>query len=563
MTPTPSEETPVSGFLGLGIAPKLLEALARNNYVTPTPIQKQSIPVAIEGKDMVGIAQTGTGKTLAFGIPMIQRIARMGGKGLALLPTRELALQVEEQFQKIGRGAGLRTAILIGGAAMGPQIAAIRNKPHIIIATPGRLIDHMEQKIVKLDDVSVLVLDEADRMLDMGFLPQINRILREIPKTHQTMLFSATMPREIVEIAQRFMTSPTRIEIATSGTLAENVDQELYVVRKEHKVRLLEKLLEEHKGSVLVFTRTKFGARRLAHEVVRMGHPAADIHSDRSLAQRREALDGFKSGKYRVLVATDIAARGIDVTGIEMVVNFDVPENPEDYVHRIGRTGRAGMSGIAVTFAMPDQGSEVRDIERLIRKVLEISPMPTDLPPERPRPPMSQSAERPQYQQRGGYQGGRRQGSSGSHSGGRTPSYGDTRKKAPHADGRVASYGDTRKSSTPGDTRQPHQISHRPSAPARQEPRPAAHQEGPVKSHDRRIPAGSFEASQPTNHGVGVPGKDRAYLPGLDDGIKNALGGLWPGDSSNAMKSVQTPAPRHQEHHRKPETGKRFPSRHK
>jgi ATP-dependent RNA helicase RhlE len=496
---------------------------------------------------------------------MIQRIARMGGKGLALLPTRELALQVEEHFQKIGRTAGLRTAILIGGAAMGPQIAAIRNKPHIIIATPGRLIDHLEQKIVKLDDVSVLVLDEADRMLDMGFLPQINRILREIPKTHQTMLFSATMPREIVEIAQRFMNSPVRIEVATSGTLAENVDQELYVVRKEQKVRLLEKLLAEHKGSVLVFTRTKFGARRLAHEVIRMGHAAADIHSDRSLSQRREALDGFKSGKYRVLVATDIAARGIDVTGIALVVNFDVPENPEDYVHRIGRTGRAGMSGVAVTFAMPDQGDEVRGIERLIRKVLEISPMPSDLPPERPRPPMSASDSRPQYQQRGGYQGGRRpSGGGGGGYQGHRPAYqtdrarvtsqGDTRKKAPHADGRVASYGDTRRSAQggPGDRR-----------PAQPEPRRDPSQEGPIKSHDRRVgPAATFDASQPASHGVGVPGKDRAYLPGLDDGIKNALGGLWPGDSSNAMKSTQTPAPRHQEHHHKPETGKRFPSRH-
>ena len=492
---------------------------------------------------MVGIAQTGTGKTLAFGIPMIQRIARMGGKGLALLPTRELALQVEDHLQKIGRIAGLRTAILIGGAAMGPQIAAIRNKPHVIIATPGRLNDHLEQKIVKLDDVSVLVLDEADRMLDMGFLPQINRILREIPKTHQTMLFSATMPREIVEIAQRFMHSPVRIEVATSGTLAENVDQELYVVRKEQKVRLLEKLLIEHKGSVLVFTRTKFGARRLAHEVIRMGNAAADIHSDRSLAQRREALDGFKSGKYRVLVATDIAARGIDVTGIEMVVNFDVPENPEDYVHRIGRTGRAGMSGIAVTFAMPDQGDEVRGIEKLIRKVLEISPLPSDLPPERPRPPMSQSADRPQYQQRG-RQGSSRQGG-GSYQGHR-PAYqndrrqasqGDTRKGSSHQGGRVASYGDTRR--------------------GHQEPRPA-HQEGPVQSRDTRVgPAAPFESNRPTSPGISAPGKDRAYLPGLDDGIKNALGGLWPGDSSQAMKSVS-----HQEHHRKPETGKRFPSRH-
>jgi len=407
---TPSHVTPQlppdSGFLGLGIAPKLLEALARNNFIQPTPIQKQAIPVALEGKDLVGIAQTGTGKTLAFGVPMLQRIARAGGKGLVLLPTRELAIQVEETLQKVGKAAGLRTAILIGGASMKPQLDAIKKNPHVIVATPGRLIDHLDQKTLSLADVKTLVLDEADRMLDMGFLPQIDRVLRAVPKERQTMLFSATMPAEIVKIADRFMKSPLRVEVARAGTAAELVVQELFVVHKHDKLRLLDKLLHEYKGSVLVFCRTKRSAHRISRDLKHWGLPAAEIHSDRSLNQRREALEGFKSGKYRVLVATDIAARGIDVTGIELVINFDVPENPDDYVHRIGRTGRAGMSGKAVTFAMPEQGDEVRAIEKLIRKVLEISPIP-QLPVER-RPAAHDFAPRPH----GGFRGPspRRQG---------------------------------------------------------------------------------------------------------------------------------------------------------
>ena len=507
MTPpkAASPSTEAATFNGLGIAPKLLESLAINKYVHPTPIQLQSIPVAIEGKDMVGIAQTGTGKTLAFGIPMLQRVARMGGKGLVLLPTRELALQVDETLHKIGKAAGLRTAILIGGASMRPQVDALRKNPHVIVATPGRLIDHLEHKTANLEDVSVLVLDEADRMLDMGFQPQINRILRTVPSKRQTMLFSATMPHEIVAIAQKYMTSPTRIEVARAGEAAANVSQELFVVQKHAKVRLLEKLLNDHKGSVLVFTRTKFGAKRLTRDVIRMGHPAAEIHSDRSLGQRKDALAGFKNGKYRVLVATDIAARGIDVTGIELVVNFDVPENAEDYVHRIGRTGRAGMTGKAITFAMPDQGSEVRDIERLIRKVLNISPMPTDLPAERPQQPReyggaSSSHGSSRYGNssggsRGGYGAPRSQGSS---YGAKRPgtSYGDTRTN------RSASYGDTRSTSY-GDTRgTPSRLDSRAIPPRKFNPR----KRGPI------MPDAPLADAPPKAAGEG-----RTYMPGLDD----------------------------------------------
>ncbi len=383
MTPQPHQQP--SGFYGLGIAPKLLDILSRHKFVTPTPIQEQAIPVAMDGKDLIGIAQTGTGKTLAFGLPIIQRLARLKGRGLVLLPTRELALQVDETFQQIGRPLGLRTAILIGGTSIKPQIAALAKNPHVIIATPGRLIDHLNQKTLNLHDVNVLVLDEADRMLDMGFAPQINKILYVVPKNRQTMLFSATMPEDIVRIASSHMKLPVRVEVARAGTAAEKVVQELFVVKKDAKNRLLDKLLTEYHGSVLVFCRTKYGAKKVTRAVQAMSHAAAEIHSNRSLNQRREALDGFKSGKYRVLVATDIAARGIDVTGIELVLNYDLPDNPEDYVHRIGRTGRAGLSGRAISFAMPEQGKEVREIEKLVRIMLPISKLP-ELPPDRPMP---------------------------------------------------------------------------------------------------------------------------------------------------------------------------------
>jgi ATP-dependent RNA helicase RhlE len=367
-------------FGGLGIAPKILDVLSRLGFKTPTSIQHKAIPAAIEGKDIIGIAQTGTGKTLAFGIPLIQQILKAGkGKGLIILPTRELALQINESMQKIGRGFGIRTAVLIGGAPIYNQKRAIRENPHIIIGTPGRIIDHLEQKTLRLHDVTILVLDEADRMFDMGFAPQINKILKVVPRDRQTMLFSATIPDGVVKIASNHMKLPVRVEIARSGTTAENVEHELFVVKKDQKFPLLRKLLEEYKGSVLIFLRIKFSARRICDYLRNIGISAAEIHSNRSLGQRREALDGFKLGRYRVLVATDIASRGIDVKGIELVINFDLPENPEDYVHRIGRTGRAGMAGKAISFALPDQGSKVREIERLTRLYLPISKLP-DLP---------------------------------------------------------------------------------------------------------------------------------------------------------------------------------------
>ena len=378
-----SAQPPVKDFNGLGISKGLLKAIDRLKFTEPTPIQEEAIPAGIEGKDIIAIAQTGTGKTLAFGVPMIQRLAKSKrGMGLVVVPTRELAVQVDESIQSVGRSQGLRTAVLIGGASMIHQIRDLKKNPRIIIATPGRLLDHLERRTLKLSNIEMVVLDEADRMLDMGFAPDIKKIFKAIPKERQTMLFSATIPKEIIAIAQRQMVDPIQIEIDRSGTAAEKVDQEMFFIDKHAKSRLLEVQLNQHDGPVLVFTRTKRGASKLTRKVNNMGYKSAEIHSDRSLAQRRQALEGFKKGKYRVLVATDIAARGIDVSGIELVVNYDLPSNSEDYVHRIGRTGRAGLAGRAISFATKDQRKDVKSIERLLQTTLPVSSIP-HLPKER------------------------------------------------------------------------------------------------------------------------------------------------------------------------------------
>jgi len=383
-----------NSFYGLGIAPSLLESLDKLDFKTPTQIQSQAIPIAISGKDIIGIAQTGTGKTMAFGIPMIQRLAQEKKQGLVVVPTRELAIQVDEVLVKIGKTFGLRTAVLIGGTAPGPQLRSLAKNPHVVIATPGRLIDHLDQKNIRLGNVGVVVLDEADRMLDMGFLPQIKRILQALPTERQMMLFSATMSPEIMNIASSYMKLPTPIEIARAGTTADNITQELFIVTRDQKNPLLQTVLEQYRGSTLVFTRTKHGAKKVAAYVRALGFGGVEIHSNRSLAQRREALQGFKTGKYRVLIATDIASRGIDVAGIELVINFDLPQTSDDYVHRIGRTARASAKGHAITFAMPSERREVLAIERLIRKNLPISKLPN-----LPAPKIIPREEEPREQQ--------------------------------------------------------------------------------------------------------------------------------------------------------------------
>lgn len=364
-------------FYGLGISPQILDSLAKLGFKSPTPIQHKAIPIGLEGKDMIGIAQTGTGKTMAFAIPMIQRLASgVKGRGLILVPTRELALQVEQSVLKIAGAFGIRSAVLIGGDPIERQIRALAKHPRVLIATPGRLNDLMKQRKVHLSDVHILVLDEADRMLDMGFAPQIDQILQTVPKDRQTMFFSATMASEIVKLTSKYLKLPTQVEVAAQGTTAERVTHELFIVSRERKKDLLQKLLAQYRGSVLLFCRTKIGAFKVARALRAMNHNAIDIHSDKTLAQRRKALDGFKSGLYRVLVATDIAARGIDVVGIELVINYDLPDEAENYVHRIGRTGRAGMAGHAISFAAPDERNDVMSIEKLIKTALQVSQHP-------------------------------------------------------------------------------------------------------------------------------------------------------------------------------------------
>jgi ATP-dependent RNA helicase RhlE len=378
---TPKKPTDFT-FSNLGIKPKLLLILEKLKFSKPTAIQHQCIPHAIEGKDIVGIAQTGTGKTLAFVIPMIQRLAENKGQGLILLPTRELALQVNEVLQSIGQHIGLRTAVVIGGASSYQQLQALRRNPHVVVSTPGRLIDYLEHNSYSLNKVNIVVLDEADRMLDIGFMPAIKQILGAAPRERQTLMFSATMPSAIAEIASRFMKMPLRIEVAPSGTAAKNVEQELFIVSKELKGQLLDKILSDMPGTVLIFSRTKFGAKKITANIRAMGHSAVEIHSNKSLAQRKLAMEGFKSGKFRVMVATDIASRGIDVNDIALVINYDLPDNPEDYVHRIGRTGRAEKYGKAVSFATPDQRGDIKQIEYLIKKSIPILALPV-LPPRR------------------------------------------------------------------------------------------------------------------------------------------------------------------------------------
>lgn len=368
-----TRHTAQSGFDNLMIAPKLLSIIKSFGYENPTPIQRDAIPSAIEGKDILGIAQTGTGKTLAFAIPLIQRLSSVKGRGLIILPTRELALQVDETLRKIGRTIGLKTVVLIGGARMETQLRSLKTNPHIVVGTPGRINDHIERKTLKLDAVSVLVLDEADLMLDMGFAPQIDRILETVPKVRQTMLFSATMPPAIRQLASSYMNEPVRVEIARSGSTPDAIEQEVRYVDSGQKVSMLDTLLKEREGSAIVFVRAKYSAKKLCTELNNLRYSATEIHSNRTLAQRRFALDGFKAGKKRVLVATDIAARGIDVSGVAMVVNYDVPENPEDYIHRIGRTGRAGLKGHAVSFATQSQRHLIYRIERLLQSSLAVT----------------------------------------------------------------------------------------------------------------------------------------------------------------------------------------------
>jgi ATP-dependent RNA helicase RhlE len=364
-------------FADLGLSQKALHALERAGFEHPTPIQAQAIPPALAGKDVIGTAATGTGKTAAFVLPILERLTgKTGTRALVLAPTRELALQIGDEVERFGKGRHLRGAVVIGGVGMGQQTAAFRDRVEIVVATPGRLVDHLQQKTARLDEIEILVLDEADRMLDMGFAPQLARILAKVPKARQTLLFSATKGGEVADFARAHLRDPVLVEVARSGTTAERAVQHVFLATQEEKLPLLLALLEADDLSTLVFTRTKRRADKVAKAVERAGHKVARIHADRSQGQRRMALEGFKDGTYRVLIATDIAARGIDVAEIGHVVNFDLPHVAEDYVHRVGRTARAAASGRASSFAAPEEKDLLRGIERLTRVDLPRADVP-------------------------------------------------------------------------------------------------------------------------------------------------------------------------------------------
>ena len=360
-------ETTDQKFESIGLAPAIVDAIRSVGFEHLTPIQAAVIPQVMAGHDVIGLAQTGSGKTAAFVLPMAEKLTHgRGVRGLILSPTREIALQTKSFLDLFGANHQLRTACLIGGVKMRPQITALRETPDIVVATPGRLLDHVERRNVKLDDIEILVLDEADHMLDLGFLPQMKEILRRLPRKRQTMMFSATMPDTIEMIARDFMSNPVRVDITPKGGAAEGITHRLYVVKLEDKRKALLELLHEELGSTLVFARRKIDADWLYHILERQGHPVSRIHSDLSQGRRVEALRGFREGEHRILVATDIAGRGIDIPGIQHVINFDIPEAVDDYVHRAGRTARGAARGIVSTIATWQDLPMVRQIETIL-----------------------------------------------------------------------------------------------------------------------------------------------------------------------------------------------------
>jgi ATP-dependent RNA helicase RhlE len=360
-------------FADLGLTAPMLKALADAGYQRPTPIQAQAVPLALKGRDIIGLAMTGTGKTAAFVIPIIERL--LGGpkrtRALILTPTRELCVQVEESFRKYGKHSGLGVIPVYGGVGYDPQVKALRGGVDVVVATPGRLLDHLEKQNVVLDEVEILVLDEADRMLDMGFAPQINRIVAQLHSYRQTLLFSATMPPEVEALARKYLRKPVVVQVGRRSGAATTVQHFVYPCPKDKKTSLLVELLKkESLDSVLVFTRTKHGADRVVKALEKVGINAGAMHADKTQGQRTKALEDFKKGKLRVLVATDIAQRGLDISGISHVINYDVPQQAEDYVHRIGRTGRAATTGDAYTFMCADEIAMVRSIERVIGQAI-------------------------------------------------------------------------------------------------------------------------------------------------------------------------------------------------
>jgi len=386
--------TAVPNFFDLGLSAPILGVLAAKGYAAPTPIQFQAIPPVLRGRDLCGIAQTGTGKTAAFALPILQRLAALPQRAapptcraLVLSPTRELASQIADSFRAYGAGMPLSTAVVFGGVTIGPQRQKLARGVDILVATPGRLLDLIDSRSLTLSSVQVLVLDEADRMLDLGFIHALKRIVKLLPRQRQTLLFSATMPRPIAALAEDYLNDPVKVVVAPAATTVERVEQRVVFVASDRKRDLLATLLRDPVlARVLVFTRTKHGADRVVRHLVSAGIEATAIHGNKSQPQRERALAGFRDGQTRVLVATDIAARGIDVDGVSHVINFELPNVPEDYVHRVGRTARAGAAGIAIAFCSDEERPYLRDIEKLTRCCLRAIPVPSATPAQRNNP---------------------------------------------------------------------------------------------------------------------------------------------------------------------------------
>ncbi len=372
---------PLNKFEALGISPKLSAKLAENQIADPTPIQTEAIPIVLTGRDVMGLAQTGTGKTLAFGLPIIHRLIKLGTKpapktvrALILAPTRELAKQIEDNLKMFQGGGHLRINMVVGGVSLNPQRKRLERGTDILVATPGRLIDLLNQEALTLSEVEYLVLDEADQMLDMGFIHDLRKISKLIPEKRQTLLFSATMPKLMEELAATYLDHPRRVQVARSGKTADKVAQSVHFVAKAAKAELLVELLDAHRDELaLVFARTKHGAEKLKVVLERKGFAAGSIHGNKSQNQRDRSLLAFKQGELRILVATDVAARGIDIPDVAYVYNFDLPNVPESYVHRIGRTARAGKEGEAVAFCAPDEMGELKDIEKILKMELPVA----------------------------------------------------------------------------------------------------------------------------------------------------------------------------------------------
>ncbi len=384
-------------FDQMGLIEPILKALNEEGYTTPTPIQAQAIPHLLQGRDLLGCAQTGTGKTAAFSIPILQRMhadkqsgqMKRGIKTLILTPTRELAIQIEESLRAYGRHLGLKHLVIFGGVSQHHQVLALQKGVDILVATPGRLLDLIQQRFITLNDIGTFVLDEADRMLDMGFVHDVKKVIVRLPAKRQTLFFSATMPEDIQALANSILTHPIKVEVTPAATTAETIRQSLFMVEKDNKRNLLVHLLKDTSiNSALIFTRTKHGADRVAKDLLKVGVEAQAIHGNKSQNARQNALKNFKDGATRVLVATDIAARGIDIDELSHVINFELPNVPETYVHRIGRTGRAGFSGIAYSFCDAEETTYLRDIQKLIGKAIPLEDgHPWHAPNMKPLPP--------------------------------------------------------------------------------------------------------------------------------------------------------------------------------